>query len=121
MIGVATVVMNKAILIFLSLAALCCTAPTGSGSPEGTNRVADSGAASNNQVQPSDAELQAKAREVWHRLIVFGLLAFLGALVVAGFALYGAYHAFGIRGVVGVGIIVAFGIVVLCAALLLLF
>ena len=113
--------MNKAILIFLSLAALCCAAPTWSASPEGTNRIADSGAVSTNQVQPSDAELQTTARKVWHRLILFGLLAFLGSLVVAGFALYGAYHAFGMRGVVGVGIIVAFGIVVLCAALLLLF
>jgi hypothetical protein len=47
------------------------------------------------------------------RLVLFGLLAAFGGLVVVGFALYGAYRKFGVRGLVIVAIIVSFGIIAL--------
>ena len=112
--------MQKFILILLSVAGLCFAVPAFA---QDTNRVetnqVSSGVTSTNIVgQPSDAELQAAARQVWHKLIVVGTLALVGAVVVAGFALYGAYRKFGVTGVVVVGIIIAFGVVALGGLLL---
>ena len=61
----------------------------------------------------SDEELQAAARDVMNRIVIFGVIAILGALVVAGFALYGAYRKFGARGVILVAVLLAFGFVAL--------
>jgi hypothetical protein len=112
--------MQKFILILLSLAGLCFALQTFA---QDTNRVetnqVSSGVTGTNAVQrPSDAELQAAARQVWHKLIVFGILALVGALVVAAFALYGAYRKFGVTGAVVVGIIIAFGVFALGGLLL---
>jgi hypothetical protein len=112
--------MQKLILILLSAIGLCLAVPTFAQDTNriGTNQV-PSGVTSTNTVgQPSDAELQAVARQVWHKLIVVGILALVGAVVVAGFALYGAYRKFGVTGVVVVGIIIAFGVFALGGLLL---
>jgi hypothetical protein len=76
--------------------------------------------ATTNTVQsPSDAELQAAAKDVMRRIVIFGVFAFVGAVVVGGFALYGAYRKFGVPGLIVVGVIIAFGVVALGSLLLL--
>jgi hypothetical protein len=98
------------ILITLLLPALCSAADT--------NQVA-AGTNTNTVLNPSDPELQAAAKDVMRKVVVFGVFALIGAVLVAGFALYGAYRKFGVRGLIVVGIIIAFGVVVLGSLLLL--
>src|SRR6478736_1317960 len=113
--------MQRFVLIIFAWAALFLT---GESYAAETNQVAtnqvQSGATSTNAVRsPSDPELQAAARQVMQKIIIFGILALVGAVVVAGFAMYGAYRKFGVPGLVVVGIIVAFGVVALGGLLLL--
>jgi hypothetical protein len=112
--------MQKFILILLSLAGLCFAVQTFARDTNRaeTNQVSGGVTSTNAAPQPSDAELQVAARQVWHKLIVFGILALVGAVVVAGFALYGAYRKFGVAGAVVVGIIIAFGVFALGGLLL---
>ena len=95
----------------LIIAGLCCAAET--------NQVASDATITNTVQSPSDAELQAAAKQVMQKVMVFGVLALLGAVVVAGFALYGAYRKFGLKGLLVVGVIIAFGVVALGSLLLL--
>ena len=113
--------MQKLFLIFLSLVGLCFAIQTFAEDTNQvvTNQTPSSVASTNAVARPSDAELQAAAREVMHKIIVFGIVALVGALVVAGFALYGAYRKFGITGVVVVSVILVFGFFVFCGFLLL--
>jgi hypothetical protein len=113
--------MRNLLVITLALIALLCPAPIPSFAAEAaTNHIAERSDTNTNQVpSASDPALQARAREVWHKIIVFGVIAFLGAVVVAAFALYGAYRKFGMRGVFVVAVILAFGIFVLGGLLLL--
>ena len=118
--GVEFAFMEKLTFIFLSCVGLLLAAP---GFAAETNQVATNQAPSkvagtNSMPRPSDAELQATAQQVWHKVIIFGVLAFVGVVVVASFALYGAYRKFGVRGLLVVGAIIAFGIFVLGTLLL---
>jgi len=98
------------LLITLLLPALCFAAETNQAAGStGTNTV----------LNPADPELQAAAKDVMRKIVVFGVFALIGAVVVAGFALYGAYRKFGVRGVIVVGVIIAFGVVALGSLLLL--
>ena len=71
-----------------------------------TNQVQSAATSTNAVRSPSDPELQAAARQVMQKIVIFGILALGGAVVVAGFAMYGAYRKFGVPGLVVVGIIV---------------
>ena len=108
--------MKKFIIIFLCLSGLYLTVPAFG---EETNHVQNGATITNATQKYSDAELQAAAQQVWHKLIVFGVLALVGGAVVSGFACYGAYRKFGVKGVVVVCAIVAFGVIVLGGLLLL--
>jgi hypothetical protein len=109
--------MQKLMFILLTLAGLFFAAPTSAADTNqvAPNQVSSSVTGTNAMQRPSDAELQAAAQQVWHKLIVFGVLALVGAVVVAGFALYGAYRKFGVPGVLVVGAIIAFGVFALAA------
>jgi hypothetical protein len=112
--------MQKFILILFSFAGLCFATQSFAADTNhvATNQMSSSVAGTNTAQRPSDAELQAAAQQVWHKLIIFGVLALAGAVVVAGFALYGAYRKYGVRGAVVVGGVIAFGAVALGALLL---
>jgi hypothetical protein len=83
-----------------------------------TNQVQNSVTSTNAAQKYSDAELHFAAQEISHKLILYGLLALIGGLVVAGFAFYGAYKAFGVKGVIGVGIIIVIGFFVVGSILI---
>jgi len=112
--------MQKFILLLFIMVGLFLGIPTFAQDTNraDTNRAPSSVTSTNIVRQPSDPELQAAAQRVWHKLIVVGILALVGAVVVAGFALYGAYRKFGVTGVVVVGIIIAFGVLALSGLLL---
>jgi hypothetical protein len=118
--GVTSRTMQKLMLIVLSLAGLLLAAPSfGADTNQvATNQVSGGFTGTNAVPRTSDAELQAAAQQVWHKLVVFGVLALLGAVVVAGFALYGAYRKFGVPGVLVLGAIIAFGVFALGGLLL---
>lgn len=59
---------------------------------------------------PNDPELQQAAQQVFRKIIIFGVIALIGALAVIAFALYGAYRKFGIPGVAVVIVIVTIGL-----------
>jgi type IV secretory pathway VirB2 component (pilin) len=99
------------VFVGLSFVGLCCAAET--------NQVGSGNTSTNTAQSPSDPELQAAAKQVMQKVLLVGVVAFLGAVVVAGFALYGAYRKFGVRGLFVVGVIIAFGIVALGSLLLL--
>jgi hypothetical protein len=84
-----------------------------------TNQPPSSLAGTNTVPSYSDAEMQQAAQQVWRKLIVFGVLALAGGVVVAGFAFYGAYRKFGVPGMIVVGVIVALGVLALSSLLLL--
>jgi len=113
--------MQKFLLILFSLAGLCFANQTFAEDTNQvvTNQMTGSVASTNAVPRPPDAELQAAARDVMHKIVVFGIVALVGGLVVAGFALYGAYRKFGVPGVIVVSIILAFGVFVLGGFLLL--
>lgn len=116
--------MHRFILILLGILGLCFTVPSlaqdtnhiGTNQISSTNTNAITG--TNTVQQPSQEELQAAAQQVWHKLVVIGILALAGAAVVAGFALYGAYRLFGVTGVVITGAIIVCGVFALGALLL---
>lgn len=109
--------MRTFFFISLALVALFYTGLTYAAE---TNLVTSGGTTSTNTVQSlSDSELQAAAQQVMRKIIVFGVLALTGGVVVAGFALYRAYRKFGVRGLIVVGVIIAFGVVALGSLLLL--
>jgi hypothetical protein len=111
---------QKFMLLVVGLAGLFFAVPTFAADTNQvtTNRVLNSVTDTNAMQRPSDAELQAAAQQVWHKLIVFGVLALVAAVVIAGFALYGAYRRFGMPGVLVVSAIIAFGVFVLGGLLL---
>ena len=113
--------MQKFILILLSFVLLYFAVPSFAAD---TNQVAtnqvSSTTSTNLAARPSDAELQAAAKSVLNKIIVFGIVALIGAVVVAGFALYGAYRKFDVMGAVVVGVILAFGAFVILGFLLIL-
>src|SRR5690349_24402135 len=86
--------MRNLLLIILGLFTLFCPAPISSLAAEAaTNHIVERGDTNTNQaLAPSDPALQARAREVWHKIIVLGVIVFIGAVGLAGFALYGAYR-----------------------------
>jgi len=112
--------MQKLIIVILTLAELCFATPiyAGDTNQAATNQVQSSVTSTNSGQKYSDAELQAAAQQIWHKLILYGLLALIGGLVVAGFAFYGAYKAFGVKGVIGVGIIIVIGFFVVGSILI---
>ncbi len=107
--------MPRLILILLCLAGFYQGIPSFAAT---TNQVPDSVTTTNAAPNYSNAELQAAAKEVWHKLILFATLALLGGVIVTGFAIYGAYRKFGLIGVVVVCTIVAFGVIALGGLLL---
>lgn len=113
-------VMQKFIVILFILAGLSSVVPAFAGDTNqvATNQIAGSVTTTNLAPLPSDAELQTAARAVMHKIIVFGVVGLLGAIVVAAFALYGAYRKFGVVGAIVVSIILAFGAFVFCGFLL---
>jgi hypothetical protein len=104
--------MQKLMLIVLTFAGLLFAAPSFAADTNqvATNQVSGTVTGTNAIQRPSDAELQAAAQQVWHKLIILGVLALVGAVVVAGFALYGAYRKFGVAGALIVTAIIAFGV-----------
>ena len=112
--------MQKLVVVLLSVAGLCLAfraSATETNLVE-TNQVSSGIAGTNAAQRPSDPELQAAAQEVWHKIILFGVLGLVGGIVVTGFAVYGAYRKFGIPGAIIVGIVVVFGVVALGGFLL---
>jgi hypothetical protein len=120
--------MYRFILILLGVSGFCFTVPsfaqetnrveTNQVSSTNTNTNTTTTSTNTNVAQrPSEAELQAAAQQVWHTIVVIGILALVGATVVAGFALYGAYRMFGVTGVVVTGVIITFGVFALGALL----
>jgi hypothetical protein len=114
--------MQKFILILSILAGLCFVIPASVADTNqvATNQIAISATSTNQASRHSDAELQTAARDVMHKIIIFGIVVLVGVVVVAGFALYGAYRKFGVVGAIIVGVILAFGALVFCGFLLIL-
>lgn len=111
--------MKRHILICLAVVAqfltgLCFTAET-----HRTHQDASQAAVTNTSQSPSEPQLEAAAHQVMRNLVVFGVFALIGAVVVAGFAMYGAHRKFGVRGLIFVGVIIAFELVVMVRMLLL--
>lgn len=98
--------MQKLVLISFILARLFLCIPSLAAE---TNNPAFTNVAQN----PSDAELQKAAKDVMGRILIFGIVSFVGAVVVSGFALYGAYRKFGTRGAIFVAVLIGFGIIAL--------
>jgi len=117
-----SLIMQKLVVVLLSVAGLCLAfwASAAETNPVETNQVSSGIAGTNAAHRPSDPELQAAAQEVWHKIILFGVLGLVGGIVVTGFAVYGAYRKFGIPGAIIVGIVVVFGVVALGGFLLIL-
>jgi uncharacterized membrane protein len=103
--------MQKFILILLGFFLLFHAVPTlaqatnqSSTNQATTNQMA-SATNTNLAPQPSDPQLQAEAKDVMRKVMIFGAIVLLGAVVVACFALYGAYRKFGVVGVIIVAVI----------------
>ncbi len=113
--------MQKFTLIFLGFVLLYLAVPSfAADTNQVTTNQVNGATSTNSAARPSDAELQAAARGVMLKIVVFGIVALIGAVAVAGFALYGAYRKFGVVGAVVVGAILAFGIFVILGFLLIL-
>ena len=85
-------------------------ASTNVAATNATNGVAIGSTNSGAPPAVSDAELQARAKEVLWMILGFWIVAILGALAVAGFALYGAYQKFGKSGMAVVAVILILGL-----------
>lgn len=112
--------MQKLCLMFVAMAFLFCGGFAAAAEVNQIVTYSESNTATNKIVPPnaSDAEIQAHAKTVLYRVMIFGIVALVGALLLAGVAVYKAYKKFGVIGAVGVGLLLAIGVVMFCSFLL---